>query len=377
MKLTKTAIEKMTPGDRDLWHWDSMLPGFGVRVFPSGQKSYVVRYRTQHGTQRKMSLGDVRVLDPDQAREKARHALASVKAGHDPATARKDLLAAPIVADLAERHTKLHAAKLKPGTQRNYETLWRKHILPRIGKKRVADITTGDIADLHADMGERPTNANRALELVSKAFAIAEQLGWRPRNSNPCHGIPSYPENERQRILTQEEIKAVMAGMVRLRNSESTSITWLIPMLLLTGLRVSEWSLSKWEWVNFGNGTLTLPDSKTGGRVVHLPDAAIELLEQMPRHCEWIFTDATQKQPLRWAWQAWAKIRGQFGLDDARLHDLRHTVGSVGHMNGLSQKEIAEMLGHRQLKTTERYLHIYDERKRQAANRAAAAILNG
>lgn len=369
MKLTRTIVDKATAEGRDLWIWDRVLPGFGLRVRVGGSKTYVVRYRTTAGTQRTFSIGRVEIFDgPDQAREKARDALRQAKEGGDPVTDRRERRDAPTVADLAERHKALHAPKLKEGTRRNYEILWRRHILPALGSMKVADVSNSDVSSLHAAKGERPVNANRILELLSKAFEIAEDLGWRPPHSNPCAKVPAYPERERQRILTQEEIKRLLAYL------DDRPICNLIRLLLLSGLRVSEWSTSRWEWVDFHRGTLTLPDSKVGGRVVHLADPVLEALRQMRNNQEWIIPTLAGT-PMRYPFEHWKVIREELGLHEVRLHDLRHTVGSLAHMSGLSQREIAELLGHRQLRTTERYLHVYDDRKRQAANRAASIIL--
>lgn len=368
MKLTRTVVEKARPAEKDVWIWDSVLPSFGLRIWPNGTKVFVVRYRTQAGTQRKLTIGKADLFTPDEAREKARDVLRQAKEGGDAVTDRRELRDAPTVSDLAERHKALHAVKLKPGTRRNYEILWRRHILPELGSMKVADVAVLHVSRLHADKGERPVNANRILELLSKAFDIAEDLGWRPASSNPCAKVPAYPERERQRILTQGEIQRLLASL------DHRPISNLIRLLLLSGLRVSEWSLSRWDWVDFDRGTLTLPDSKTGARVVHLADPVLEALRNMRSNHPWIIpTEAGT--PMRWPHEHWDPIRKAVGLDDVRLHDLRHTVGSLAHMAGLSQKEVAELLGHRQLRTTERYIHTYDDRKRQAANRAAGIIL--
>ena len=371
LKLTRTLVDKTQAAAKDVWLWDAVLPSFGLRVRPGGHKTYVVRYRTTAGTQRKLTIGRADIFaTPDEAREKARDVLRQAKEGKDAVTDRREKRNAPTVKDLEERYTKLHAAKLKDGTRRNYEILWRLHILPELGSMKVADVAMVDISRLHAEKGDRPVNANRMLEVLSKAFSIAEDLGWRPPHSNPCAKVPAYPERERQRILTTEEIKTLLASLDR------RPISNLIRLLLLSGLRVAEWSTSRWEWIDFDRGTLTLPDTKTGGRVVHLGDHVLEVLRNIDRKDgdEWIIPTATGTA-MRWPFEHWEPIREKLGLEEVRLHDLRHTVGSLAHMAGLTQKEVAEMLGHRQLRTTERYIHTYDDQKRIAANRAASRIL--
>lgn len=381
MKLTKRLIDATKPGAKEIWIWDSVLPSFGLRVQPTGTKTFVVRYRTASNTQRKLTIGRADTFDDvDVARDQAREALAKARDGGDPAKDKTDKRKSATVKDLSERHTTLLSVKVKPSTQKNYEILWRLHILPKLGSLRVADVTTADIFERHAEMGETPINANRALEVMMKAFTLAERLGWRPKGSNPCADVQAYPENERQRILTGDEIARLFAALDKLQSETPTKIHLcnLIRLLLLSGLRVSEWSCAEWSWYSDNMGTLYLPDSKTGSRVVHLSDAVCQLLRAMKKsgHERWIIPNYDATAPLRYPHQQWDTIRKALGLNEVRLHDLRHTVGSLGHMNGLSQREVADMLGHKQMKTTERYLHTYDVRKREAANKASDYILN-
>lgn len=381
MKLTKRLIEATHPAAKEVWVWDSVLPSFGLRVHPTGTKTFVVRYRTASNTQRKLTIGRTDTFDDvDTARDLARAALAKARDGGDPAKDKTDKRKSASMADLKERHLTLHAAKLKESTRKNYEILWRLHILPKMGSLRVADVTTADVYERHAEMGETPINANRMLEVLQKAFAIAENLGWRPRGTNPCAQVQDYPENERQRILTTDEISKLFTALDDLQAKTPTKrhLCNLIRLLMLSGLRVSEWSCAEWSWFSDNMGTLALPDSKTGARIVHLSDAVCAMLRDMKKdgHERWIIPNYDATNPLRYPFQQWDTIRNALGLDDVRLHDLRHTVGSLGHMNGLSQREVADMLGHKQMKTTERYLHTYDARKREAANKASDYILN-
>lgn len=382
MKLTRTLLRDLKPGDRERWLADDQLPGFGVRVLPSGAATFAVRYRTAAGTPRRLALGDVRVLTLDQARERASAALVAVRDGRDPARDRRDPRRHATVADLAAEYQKVHRAPaIKPATESMYSLLWRRSILPHLSTRLVADLSPLDVQQLHVALSGTPYMANRALALLAQALTAAERWGWRPRGSNPCADVRHYREQHRQRILTQDEIGRLLALLDRLDADPrpTWSITWLVRLLLTTGLRCSEWSLARWDWVDLRAGTLTLPDSKTGGRVVHLSDSAVDLLRQLRRYrphlTPWIIPAADLSGPLRHPQPHWGKIRRAAGLPDVRLHDLRHTVGSLGHMAGLSQRDIADLLGHRQMRTTERYLHGYDDRKRAAAEIAARAVL--
>lgn len=383
MKLTKNAIKNITATGREQWIGDPTLPGFGVRVTPAGAASFCLRYRTEAGSTRRMVLASVDVMTLDEARDRAREHLVSVSDGRDPARERSDPSRTKTVADLAAAHQAVHRPPvIKAGTAKNYEILWRRHIVPRIGTRRVADLTVLDIKHLHMDMAETPYNANRALEVLSMALAACEDWGWRPMKTNPCDGVQAFPEKERQRILEPAEIKRLMAACDQLDGEaySAWSITWLIRLLVLSGLRSSEWSCAQWSWVNMERGTLTLPDSKTGGRVVHLSDAVLEVLRDLrqfrPHVTPWVIPNSEFSGPLRWPYEHWDMLRGRVDLGDVRIHDLRHTLGSLGHMAGLTQREIADMLGHKQLRTTERYLHSYDSTRRDNAQVAASKVLS-
>ena len=254
-KLTKRLIETLKPSDTDLWVWDSTLPGFGVRVMPSGRATFVMRYRTASGTARKHTLGRCTDLHPDEAREMAREAFAHVAKGGDPSGERKTLREAPTVSDLAKRHISDYASRLRPGTRRNYEILWRKHILPKLGSRKVAEATAADVLALHTAMSDTPINANRAQEVLNKAMELAEVWGMRPQNTNPCKPVKDYAEHVREYILTAPEIKRLS---LRLTTWESVkpNMVALVRILMLTGCRVNEIAAARREWLDRERGIL-------------------------------------------------------------------------------------------------------------------------
>jgi integrase len=378
MALTKLIIRSSVSTGREQWLADDTVPGFGVRVTPAGAKSFVLRYRTRSGASRRMVIGSTKVMTLDQARDRARTALVMVRDGQDP---RKQIVK-HTMKDLAARFLELHRPPtIKAGTWGNYDRLFRLHILPHIGKRRVADIDVEVIQDLQAKLRDHPVNANKVLKLVSQALIACEVWGWRPRHTNPVTDVRRFKEAERTRILTDDEISRLMAQLDKMDRDgfDTWSFTWLVRVLLLSGLRCSEWGQARWEWVSFEKGTLSLPDSKTGARVVHLSDAVLDVLRRLksfkPHITPWVFPNMRCLAPLNHPQHHWGKMRKKIGLDDVRIHDLRHTLGSLGHMAGLSQRDIADMLGHRKMATTERYVHGYDERKRRNAQVAAERVL--
>lgn len=370
-RITKRTIAALvTDGDRQSWLYDADLPGFMVLCQPSGRKSYLVRFKTPGGSWRKITLGPCDVLHPDVARELARDALAAARRGEDPARDRT----APTVADLARRFMDDHAARLKPGTRRNYEILWRRHILPRLASIRVADLKRADVARLHDAMRDRPINANRALEVVSKACELAEVWGWRDEGTNPCRHVRAFTEQHRQRTLTDDEVARLWAVLDDYQLVQEVPAAQAIKLTLLTGCRKGEWLGARWDWIDWDRGILALPDAKTGARDVYLSTEAIEILRDLPRSSVFVLPGRTGG-PIGGLQKIWERLRKAAGLDGVRLHDLRHTVGSLSDRAGLTQRQIADLLGHRQMSTTARYINSADEHKKATADAWSAVVV--
>lgn len=369
MKLTKRTAQTAPVGT----HWDDQLPGFGLRVLASGRRSYIVRFRTATGTDRLMTLGTVEELHPEVAREMARQARAEVRQGKDPGAERRALRQAPRLTDMRDKFLAEHSSQKKPGTARNQEIHWRLHILPHLGNPAVADITESDLVRLRAKLSDRPVNCNRVFETLSTAFDLAERWRWRPANSNPCRWIEDHPERTVERILQPHEVAAVWREIDGPDIMPSASA--LFRLLMLTGCRSGEWRTALWSWVDFENAVLRLPDSKTGAKVVPLSPDAVALLRSLPRTSIYVLPGQTGG-PIGGHRKIWLRILHRAGLTDrVRIHDLRHTVGSYAHRAGASQRDVADLLGHKQMSTAARYIHGPASEKHSNASRAASAIL--
>lgn len=362
-KLTKTAVDNFkAPEKGDTWHWDTELEGFGVRVQSSGRKTYVVRYRVkdEKRTQRKETIARCTDMPPEKARELARKIFAQVAEGKDPVAERRTSEDAPTVADMEKRYTKEHAKPFKKARSAELdEKNWRLHILPAMGELKVKEVTEAHILKLHGKLSEKPATANQVLALLSKSFNLAEKWDWRGRNTNPCHDVKKYPIRERELILTPAQIASLNRTLSTL--AEERAITRpmadLVRLLMLTGCRLREIMHGRREWLDRERGLLLLPDSKTGQRKIPLSEPCWAIIDKMPPN-EWIIPSDRNDGPMITPYKAWALIKKRSGLPkELRIHDLRHTAGSLGHLAGLSQKEIQIMLGHKQMSTTERYLH--------------------
>ena len=380
-KLTQRLVESLRPDEnRDYIVFDEMVPGFGVRVFRSGHKSYLVQYRSQKRT-RRYTLGNCNVLAPLQARKRAQSLLADVRNGKDPAQERLEGLAAPTVADLAERFLRDHCSKKKTGAEdrRNLE----KDILPVLGRHLVNAVTCGDMDKLHAAIGERAKiTANRVLAAASTMFGCAERWWMRPEGTNPCRHVKYFRENRRERYLSEVEL-ARLGSAIRAVETEGRTGAGVIAalwLLILTGARKGEIFNLRWDEIDLRTGVLRLRESKTGAKVIRLGAAAVEILTRIEqKHPVWVFPGASGAKPVD-PQSAWQRIRVRAGLEDVRLHDLRHTYASAGVNGGASLPVIGALLGHTRSETTRRYAHLSDDPIREASERIdskIAAALDG
>ena len=269
-KLTKRTVEAAEPKEAEYMLWESDTPGFGVRVLPSGKKTYMIQYRVGTRT-RRMALGYHGILTVDQARTQAITALASVRQGADPAGERQTQRHALTVADLADRFAEEHMAlRIKASTAKEYRRNLDRFILPALGRLKIAEVTRPDIARFHHDLRHIPYQANRCLEIVSKMFNLAELWGFRPDGSNPRRHLKKYPEEKRERFLSMTELRRIgeVLREMELEGIEMPSAIAALMLLMLTGCRLSEIMTLKWDYVDFDTPALRLPDSKTGAKVV-------------------------------------------------------------------------------------------------------------
>jgi integrase len=380
-KITKRSVDalNLTAGGAEAVLWDIELKGFGVRLQRGGAKSYVLHYRVGTGRGaplRKLTIGrHGSPWAPEQARAEAKRLLGLVAQGKDPAGAKAEAKAAPTVAELAARFLAEHAeAKRKASTAREYRRLLEHVVLPAIGKRKVADVTRRDVERLHQTRRETPTEANRAVACLSAMFNIAERWGLRPDASNPCRHVEKYPQRRRERFLSAEELARLGDALAAFNGSPYAVAA--VKLLVFTGARLGEVLGLLWEWVDFDRGEARLPDSKTGAKTLHLPPPALAVLAALPRldgnpHVIVGQKDGAALVNLEKPWRA---IREAAGLDDARLHDLRHAFASVAASSGMGLPIIGKMLGHSQPATTARYAHLASDPVKAAAAAVAGKI---
>jgi len=377
-KLTKRTIDATEPQVVEFFIWDESIPGFGVRIMPSGRKSFVVQYRAGRRP-RRMSLGPSTVLTCDQARTRAITIIAAVKNGEDPAADRAAKRNAATVSDLADRFDNEHiAVRLKASTAKEYRGNLRRFILPALGRLAVPEITRADVAKFHHDLRHIPYQANRCLEVVSKMFVLAEMWGLRPDGSNPRKHIRKYPEEKRERFLSAAELRRI-GEVLREMESERVELSSAIlaaRLLILTGCRLGEIMTLKWDYIDFDERALRLPDSKTGKKILHLGAPAVEYLQDAQRidSNPWVITGTLPGKPLSDLQPFWQRVRARAGLKDVRIHDLRHTFASTAVASGQGLPMIGKLLGHTQVQTTARYTHLAADPVRSAADAVATSL---
>lgn len=209
-------------------------------------------------------------------------------------------------------------------------------------------------------------------------FNLAEAWGLRPDGTNPARHIQKYKEEKRQRYLSEDEWARLGKALaeVEQENSELPAVITAVRLLIFTGCRLSEVLNLRWDDVDWERGCLNLRDSKTGQRFVPLGQVALDLLESTPRQAgnQFVCPGARPMRPLVNLQRPWRRIRERAGLDDVRLHDLRHSFASVGAGVGMSYPTIGKLLGHTQAQTTMRYSHLPADPLKQAANQIGERI---
>ena len=368
-RLTEGRVRALRPRTsvRDIR--DSCLRGFGVRVYPSGRKCYFIHI--QHEGRRTWNIvGEADVTGLADAREHARSMMVATRRGTWPRT--DQTLFETVAEEVFHRYGR---SNWKPGTFKVNRYYLKRQLLPWFQGCQIGDITTADVQDWFASLHETPVSADRAAPVLSVIMACAEKYGYRTEDSNPCRGIKRYRRQGRERFLSEEEINRVGISLKRHEGTCPTLVA-IIRLLLLTGCRKTEVVTLRWR--DYRNGHIHLTDSKVGPRMVWLSTPARRVLDGIHRKSTWVFpsprtTRSLTTTPVERLWQ---RVRSEAGLQDVRLHDLRHTYASIAVMQGESVLIIGRLLGHNNPETTLKYTHLADGRVREAA-RAMGSVLGG
>ena len=371
-RITVNLVKVLEPGDTV---WDVNPVGFAVRC-QRAAKVYCLKYRFK-GRQRWLTIGKHgSPWTPDTARNEAEKLLGMVAAGSDPAVNRDDDKHAPTMKDTLERFMSEHVKKRrKDGTVNEYSRLLDKIIIPALGRYRVKDVVNADIVRRHSKLNKTPYQANRCVALLSKFFNWAERGALRPQFSNPCRHLEKFKEEKRERMLSVAELGRLGDALTDYADKSPYAVA-AIKLLIFTGARLNEILTLCWESVDLEKGEARLLDSKTGAKTIHLPPPALEVLNQLPHvqgnpHVIGGHKVGSHLVNLSKPWRA---IRASAGLDNLRIHDLRHAFASVAASSGMGLPIIGKMLGHSQPQTTARYAHLASDPVKEAAAKVAGTI---
>ena len=374
MKITKRNVDSQQPSDKTVYLWDSEISGFGLKILPSGRKTYLVQYRMggRKGRTRRVTIGVHGTVTTEQARREAKTLLAKVSLGIDPLADTDKAKQASTTGELLQKFlTEYVDVKLSPRTQVEYHAIIRLKVPHSFKRKYIHDITRRDVSLIHQAMSDMPTRANKTVMVLSKFFNWCEENEYRDDYTNPCRHIKKYKEEARQRFLSPQEQER-LRQVLRIAEQENLATPYAIEairMLMFTGARLREILDLKWAYINWELEILSLPKSKTGAKTIYLNPQAIEVLKRTPRQKDnpYVFCGVKQGQPIVNLQKPWRRIRAMANLDDVRLHDLRHTFASVAVINGMSLPIIGALLGHSKPQTTARYAHLAAAPLREAA----------
>jgi len=354
--MHNTTIQNAKPGDTIR---DDQVKGLMLRAF-DGRKSFYLYFRTKLGVERRPKLGDYPTITLAKAREIARAKLSIVAEGRDPTLERDKAKQAPTMEEAWDRYWREHGAAKKSSSED--ERMWKTILKPRLGRRRVAELSYDDMYDLHHALRDTPVQANRVIALTSKMLSLTEKWNWRPLGSNPCQHVVRNPEQARERYMAGDEAAAIATILDR-EEAENPDAVAFLYLLILTGARKGEIAAAQWDWLD--GQVLRLPDSKTGRRNVYLPDQVMALLAKLPTNRKTITGMADPKK-------FWYRVRAEAGCPDLRMHDLRHSFASAALKAGLNLSQIGELLGHASTQTTKRYAHLMED----VAHASVAATAN-
>jgi integrase len=397
-RITKLVVDSSLAEVKDYFIWDCDVKGFGVKVSPSAKKTYVIEYRTsggRAGRKRRLTIG--RHGSPwtaEMAREEARKLLGSVAHGEDPATAKQSLKRRMTISELCDQYAAHGCPLKKASTLATDVGRIKRHIKPLIGNRFVEDITRGDVMKVLQDIANGNTKldektkrrgrsivdggkgtASRTVGLLGAIFTYA--IACEIVEINPCRGIKRFPDRKCMRFLSQQEIVRLGIALKKAsEDGENEKAVAIIKLLAFTGARKGEIEQLKWFEVDLDKHFLRFADSKTGQKIIPINEAAVAILAaQTPRvGSPFVFPADRSDGFFEGLPKIWRRVRKSAGLEDVRIHDLRHSFASVAVAGGASLPIIGALLGHKDTATTQRYAHLSADPLRAVSQAVADAI---
>ena len=365
------------PGRSKLDLYDTAIPGFILEVRPSGGKTYHLRYRDQYGKQRQYKIGDAASINFSKARDMAQRVRSRVVGGDSPMDERRAQRTVPtlseFIRDVYMPHIRAH--------RRNFQStvsFIRHHIEPRFGARRLDEITPKMITEAHDELklkGYALATANKMPILFSIFYNLGKKMKVQGASTNPAQSLKLFQlNNNRERYLSAEEVQRLRSVLEECPYEQMRTI---VPLLLMLGCRKRELLEARWEHIDLERRVWHIPMSKSGrARNVPLSSSAIEVFRSLERRegCPYVVPNPATLKPWGNLHHQWDAIRRRAGLDGVRIHDLRHSFASNLVNSGRSIYEVGRLLGHSQVKTTQRYAHLSDTVLMSAMEEAANAV---
>lgn len=408
-RINNQDADKAEPRATRYVIWDNELSGFGLRVAPTGAKSWIASYRAGGGRnapQRLMTLGTYPKVGAPAARSAAAKVLAAAALGQDPAGDRTAKRREMTVADLVDLYETdgcfvqrgvRQGEPMKATTKAYTMARLRHHVVPLLGTKRVSEVTEADVERFARDVARGKTAKDEKVEKrkriivrggdgaarkvvrdLSALFSFAQRQRIVPANPVATASVRKT-DNRRERFLSLEEVKRLGAALeaVEAEGANPMAINQA-RLLALTGCRRNEIAGLKFEEVDFERGLLVLGDTKTGRSVRPLGAAALALLKTLRADADekaaFVFPAVRGEGFYVGAKRVWPAAIKKAGLEGVTFHTLRHTLGSAAASAGEALGLVGAILGHANVRSTALYSHIAYDPARLAADRATGPL---
>ncbi len=379
IKLTKSAVDAAQPQAQPIELRDTLVPGFLCKITPAGRKVFMLQYRTNAGERRKPALGQYGELTVEQARSLAREWLAQVRRGGDPAADKAEARKAPTVKELCVKFMEDYSKQRnKPSTQKGYQSVIDRNIIPMIGRLKVRDVKRPDIAGMMKKMAHKPADANRTFGVMRRMFNLAEVWGYRSDGTNPCRHVPMYPNGKATHLISDEDMGRIFRQLDKLEAEglENYVIPLAIRLQFEFAGRRSEIVGLQWDWVDLENRRVVWPDSKTGGMSKPLSEEAHRLLSTAPRQegCSHVLPSPShpgQHLTTGEYYNGWSRVLKAAGATHVGTHGIRHRSATDIANSGIPVKVGMALTAHKTVAMFMRYVHTEDDPVRQAAELVA------
>ena len=375
LSLSAKTIAKLAydPGNPSNTYFDMAIRGFAVRVYPSGAKSYLLKFRVGKKQHMKV-IGDATLLPFEKARKRALEMLQEAAE----AAANPKLYTRMTMNQFADMYMQRHATPKKDSAKNDLSRLTL-YILPALGPTYLDEITEEKCGDLLTFIGiekDFPIQANRTKEQLCKMFDLAVGWGKLPKGfENPARSYDAFEEHIREEFLTPEQVERVLKELTK----ESKLLEIYFCFLIMTGIRKCEALRLRWEDVNWQSNTYYSIKSKNGKPAWYPLTSGLKVLlqelERIPGH-PFLFPGRKPGQKLVNVDKAWRRVRKRAKVEHITVHDLRHTCGALLVEAGHNLPVIGKCLNHDSLESTRRYAHVPDKRVMTAFDGLHSNFLN-